>query len=83
MIPLRVFKSHRANSHLHWYYTVDLKVQLNGTEYGELTHALPSPLTTGMLGGSLRDKFVSEFRYLQSNATGKFAHIELMSQWYR
>lgn len=54
---------------------VDLKVQLNGTEYGSLTHSLPSPMTTGMLGTCLRDKYVEEFKYLQENATGTLSRF--------
>ncbi|PJF17336.1 ATP synthase (C/AC39) subunit [Paramicrosporidium saccamoebae] len=52
-----------------------LKVQLNGTEYGELTHSLPSPITTSILSATLRRNFVEEFRYLQANATGALSHF--------
>ncbi len=48
----------------------DLKVQLNTTEYGDLIATLPSPLTTGALGASMRRKFIADFTYLMENSSG-------------
>lgn len=62
----------------------DLKVQLNGTDYSDQTHSLPSPLTTSMLAEALRTKFVEEFRYMEKNATGVLARfLEYMTYEYQ
>lgn len=53
----------------------DFKVQLNGTEYGDFVQSLPSPINITSLYQALLHKFVSEFKYLQSNATGKLARF--------
>lgn len=62
----------------------DLKVQLNATEYSDLTHSLSSPLTTGALGLVCRQKFIDEFRYLQANATGLLSRfLEYLTYEYQ
>lgn len=62
----------------------DLKVQLNATEYSDLTHSLSPPLTTGALGLACRQKFIDEFRYLQANATGLLSRfLEYLTYEYQ
>lgn len=62
----------------------DLRVQLNATEYADLTHDLPAPLTTGALGLACRQRFIDEFRYLLANATGLLARfLEYLTYEYQ
>lgn len=59
-------------------------MQLQATEYGDLVQLLHQPLTTSVLGETLRRKFVGEFQYLQQNATGLLARfLEYMTYEYQ
>ncbi|KAF2458772.1 putative vacuolar ATP synthase subunit D [Lineolata rhizophorae] len=50
----------------------DIKLQL-GPAYGDFLAALPPNPSTSALANKTTDKLVSEFRYLQANATGSLA----------
>lgn len=72
---LGLISSQQYNNFCQCETLEDLKVQLNGTEYGGLTHTLPSPITTSLIGTTLRRQFVEEFRYLQANASGELSRF--------
>lgn len=50
----------------------DVKLQL-GPAYGDYLNSLPPNPSTSALAAKTTDKLVSEFRYLQANATGSLA----------
>lgn len=50
----------------------DVKLQL-GQAYGDFLASVPPNPSTSLLADKLLDKLVSEFRYIQSNATGSLA----------
>src|ERR1700761_3494029 len=54
------------------YVKLDLKLQL-GPAYGDFLAALPPNPSTSALANKTTEKLVSEFRYLQANATGSLA----------
>jgi V-type H+-transporting ATPase subunit d len=51
----------------------DLKLQLSATDYGNFLANEPPPITTSVLLEKLTDRFIGEFEYLRSNATGNLA----------
>ncbi|ETN66526.1 vacuolar ATP synthase subunit ac39 [Anopheles darlingi] len=48
----------------------DLKLHLQGTDYGNFLADDASPLSTGIIGERLREKLVIEFRYLRNHSVG-------------
>jgi V-type H+-transporting ATPase subunit d len=56
--------------------TVDMRLQLaSATDYGEYVQEQTGsgPLKPSLIGEQVRAKFVQDFRYLRSNATGDLA----------
>lgn len=53
---------------------LDVKIQL-GPAYGDFLASLPPNPSTSALAQKTTDKLVSEFRYLQANATGSLAQF--------
>lgn len=65
--------NHQSYSNLTQCETIDdVKLQL-GPAYGDFLAPLPPNPSTSSLAGKTTDKLVSEFRYLQANATGPLA----------
>lgn len=67
--------THASYGNLAQCETVDdVKVQL-GPAYGDFLSTLPPSPSTSALAQKTTDKLVSEFRYLQANATGSLARF--------
>lgn len=49
-------------------YITDLKLHLQGTDYGSFLANEPSPLAVSVIDDKLREKLVLEFQHLRNNA---------------
>lgn len=55
------------------YLTLDLKLQLSATDYGNFLANEPSPISTSTVAEKATAKLVREFHYLRANAVGDLA----------
>jgi V-type H+-transporting ATPase subunit d len=53
--------------------TIDFKLQLSATDYGNFLANEPSPISTSTIADKATQKLVDEFSYLKSNAVDPLA----------
>ena len=58
---------------LHRRESLDLKLQLSATDYGNFLANEPSPIATSTISEKATKKLVDEFNYVRSNAVGSLA----------
>ena len=56
-----------STGHVTAVFTLDLKVQLQATDYGSFLQNEASPLTVSVIDERLREKLVTEFHYMRSH----------------
>ena len=55
------------------HFILDLKLHLQGTDYGHFLANEPSPLTVSVIDDKLREKLVLEFEYIRNHAYDELA----------
>ena len=53
--------------------SADLKLHLQSTDYGGFLSTVPSPLQVSVIDDKLKDKLVTEFQHMRTQATGPLA----------
>ena len=55
------------------YYSLDLKLQLAASDYGNFLQNEPSPVPVTVIDDKLKNHLVVQFRYMRANAVSDLA----------